>query len=266
MKTKMSLILFFLITTSVQANYFLLKKGFLITERGTVVPAVSKMEKKYSPKFFPRDYELHFESEKSYLDFLKEASIVREKRGINCHEYILYKGEIVVHKRFNRMEQCFEKQYENYSCNLIEEKNEINASYTISYETNLIRNCLMHLTYQGERINNQTEKKDCKEVKISFRDLNYPDRRDNSSIQDLYYVTDKGLVAKIHKQPFLEDYFKKDGKFYFETKNAYNQFSSDTKVFYKREQKIIGFECIEITSINGFEKRRSVKNTLCINL
>lgn len=244
------------------AQYKVLKSGFFISERGTVIPAVREIESGYKPKLFPREYKIYFDSKKAFHNFLEESSIIKEKKGPACHEYVVYKGETVLHKVYSHYNKCLDEKIDDLNCQELQRHNELSEDFKVSYKDALLRNCLAHLVYVGETINNQNNQVECIKKEVDFKEKPYPTTDKNKSMRSFYYITNQENFFTINKELYPNDYFKKEDFYYFETEKAYKSFkkNSTSKFILKK-----GFQrqCINEIRYNSFVIERPAKRNQC---
>jgi hypothetical protein len=226
-------ILFFLFTlltvTSVSASskYQLLSKSFYITDKLTLIPFSNDYSENYTPKFFPNDYKIMFQTESAYLDFVKDSIILKTVKRGTCFEFVLYQGKVVVEKRYRRKEHCIKnKEVEELTCSYLEDKIKLGSSkYNIIFipENGFFLNCEVNLSYEGKSINLYRDSKNL-----------VPNLRENSRYRNKWFILSNGALVTVQKLQFEELYFSEMDGVYFETKDAEEKFLSSAKIKFKQ--------------------------------
>ena len=194
-------------------KYQVISGSYYITEQFSIIPTVNYYSENYRPKFFPRDYEIYFQTEEVYRDFEKNAVVLLEKQRIACVEYVVYRGQVILKKRYQNHKICDEsdilkqcsRSYRTGNTEVVYGKSGGIAGY--------FESCRASISYMGRAVNLE-------------ENLNnqYPQSKENSSTKDIWYILDNGSLISTQKFQHPTQFYEYSDGVYFETKKAKNLF------------------------------------------
>lgn len=245
-------------STHATSRYKILSKSFFITDDLTVIPTFNYSSSLYRPKFFPNDYQIKFQTQRAYLDFVEKSVVIRTKNRASCFEFILYQGKVVVEKRFLRSDYCLEDTNgSELTCSILQASSHLASNkYRIEFIENdgFFYSCSVSVFYEGRRI------------KLFHAEKLTPGTQENSGIRDKWYILSDGNLVSTKKLQFSQIYYKEKLGVYFESESAEEIFFKTAQIHFTQKSAWPSSPlCFREIDYLGYQSKTQVDDSLCLD-